>query len=127
MNLKIRLTFVIPLLMFASIGCQSTREMYYNATEKMGYAKRERLVDNVKAARDEQNAAKQQFTSALEQFKSVVNYDGGNLEAMYNKLNSQYAKCESEAGDVKSKIKAVKNVGVALFDEWKGEIAQMKD
>ena len=67
----------IPLMLLVSLlvlGCQSTREMYYNATEKMGYAKRERLVDNVKAARDSQDAAKTQFTSALEQFKSVVNF-----------------------------------------------------
>jgi hypothetical protein len=84
-------------------------------------------VDNVKGARDAQEAAKTQFTSALDQFKSVVNFNGGDLEAMYNKLNSQYSSCESRAKAVHSKIDAVKHVGTALFNEWTGEIAQMKD
>ena len=107
-------------------GCGTTRKVYYNAWERFGYAKRERLVDNVKAARQEQVDAKKQFASALEQFKSVVNFDGGNLEAMYNKLNKEYERCESQAGDVKGKVESVKNVAAALFDEWKGEINQIQ-
>jgi Protein of unknown function (DUF2959) len=120
---------IVPLLLLACLsgGCATSRGLYYDAWEKLGYNKRERLADDVKAARDEQANAKKQFTSALEQFKSVVNFNGGDLEAMYNTLNSQYQKCESEAGDVKSRIQTVKNVGQALFDEWKGEIAQIKD
>jgi len=109
-------------------GCSATRNAYYNLTESMGYAKRQRLVDNVKDARDEQQQAKQQFASALDQFKSVVNVKGGDdLNAMYNKLNSQYSECESRATSVKDKIASVKHVGTALFDEWRGEIGQMKD
>jgi len=118
---------LLGLICLADTGCATTRGMYYNAWEKMGYAKRERLVDDVKAAREEQVQAKQQFSSALEQFKSVVNFNGGDLEAMYNKLNKEYERCESQAGDVRSKIAAVKNVGTALFDEWKGEIKEIKD
>lgn len=109
-------------------GCQATREAYYNAWESFGgYAKRERLVDNVKAARQEQVAAKEQFATALEQFKSVVNFEGGNLEAMYNKLNKEYERSESQAEKVRDKIASVKNVARALFDEWKDEIGQIKD
>ena len=114
------------LLTIIALGCATTRKAYYDTWEKFGYAKRERLVDNVKAARQEQVEAKQQFASALDQFKSVVNYQGGDLEAMYNKLNKQYERCESEAGQVRSKIQSVKNVSTALFGEWKGEIGQMK-
>lgn len=110
----------------AAGGCATTRGAYYNAWEKFGYAKRERLVDNVKAARKEQEQAKQQFSSALEQFKSVVNFQGGNLEAMYNKLDKQYQRCEGEATDVRSRIQSVKNVAEALFKEWQDEIAEMK-
>jgi len=101
--------------------------LYYDAWEGMGYAKRERLVDNVKAARDEQAAAKQQFSSALEQFKSVVNFEGGDLEAKYNKLNKEYERTEAKAASVRSKIQSVKNVGNALFTEWQGEIKEIKD
>jgi hypothetical protein len=120
---------IVPLLLLAFLagGCATSRSLYYDAWEKLGYNKRERLADDVKAARDEQANAKKQFTSALEQFKSVVNFNGGDLEAMYNTLNSSYNKCESEAGDVRSRIDTVKHVGQALFDEWKGEIVQIED
>ena len=119
--------FLFLAVLIAAGGCRTTRNMYYNAWEKMGYAKRERLVDNVKDAREEQVEAKKQFATALEQFKSVVNFQGGNLETVYNKLNKEYERCESQAGDVKSKIAAVKNVANALFTEWDGEIKQIKD
>lgn len=110
------------------VGCQSTREAYYNAWESFGgYAKRERLVDNVKSAAKAQEQAKQQFTSALEQFRSVVNFDGGDLEKMHGKLNDQYEQCEDRAATVKSRIASVKNVARALFDEWGGEIKEMSD
>src|SRR4051794_22818071 len=104
----------VALLIFASAGCQTTRTAYYDAWEKLGYAKRERLVDDVKAARDEQTKAKQQFASALDQFKSVVNFQGGDLEAMYNKLNKTYEKSAAQADAVRSKVASVKHVGSAL-------------
>lgn len=108
-------------------GCAATRSAYYNTWEKFGYAKRERLVDNVKSAREEQVEAKQQFASALEEFKSVVNVRGGNLEAAYNKLNNEYEKSETQAGQVKDKITTVKRVAQALFAEWEGEVQEIKD
>jgi hypothetical protein len=108
-------------------GCATTRSAYYNAWEKFGgYAKRDRLVDNVKAARQEQVEAKQQFAGALDQFKSVVNFNGGDLEKLYNKLDKEYQRCDSQAGEVKSKIQSVKNVATALFTEWQDEIGQIK-
>src|SRR5262249_13298287 len=103
------------------------RSYYYDMWEKAGYPKRERLVDNVKAAQTQQKDAKQQFANALEQFKSVVNYQGGDLEAVYNKLSKENDRCKSQADAVKSKITTVKHVAEALFDEWKGEVQQMKD
>lgn len=117
------------LLTFAVLaGCQATREVYYNASEKyLGYAKRERLVNRVEAARDEQEQAKQQFASALEQFKSVVNFDGGKLESVYNKLQKEYERCEDRAEAVRSRIADVKNVATALFSEWDSDIGQMSD
>ena len=121
-----RRTILALFLLSLASGCAKTRSMYYNTWEKFGYAKRERLVDNVKAARSEQVQAKKEFASALEQFKSVVNFQGGDLEAMYNKLNKAYERSESQAGDVKSKIQSVKNVAQALFKEWEGEIGQMQ-
>src|SRR5205085_9765585 len=119
---KLVVLMTVAFLAAASTGCQTTRTAYYNAWEKLGYAKRERLVDDVKAARNEQAKAKDQFASALDQFKSVVNFQGGDLEAMYNKLNKQYQACETRADAVKSKIASVKHVATSLFDEWHGEV-----
>jgi hypothetical protein len=117
---------ILTLALFT--GCATTRNAYYNAWEKYGgYAKRERLVDNVKAARAEQVQAKKEFATALDQFKSVVNFQGGDLEATYNKLNKEYERCDSQAGEVRDKIQAVKNVSQAMFDEWAGDIKQMSD
>lgn len=114
-------TLVIP------AGCSTTRKAYCNAWEKFGgYAKRERLVDNVKEARQEQVEAKQQFSSALEQFKSVVNFEGGQLEKVYNKLDKEYQASDKQAGVVREKITGVKRVASALFTEWKGESARSR-
>jgi hypothetical protein len=119
---------ILIVLLACVAGCQTVREGYYNVWENYGgYAKRERLVDYVKKASAEQAEAKQQFTSALEQFKSVVNYDGGNLEKMYNKLNSEFEASAESAEAVRGRIQGVRNVGNALFEEWKGEIGQIKD
>jgi hypothetical protein len=115
------------LVLIVLSGCQTTREAYYDAWESMGYAKRERLVDNVKKAAKAQEEAKQQFTSALEQFKTVVNYDGGDLEKMYNKLDDEYEDSAEQAEEVKDRITSVKNVATALFGEWRGEIKEISD
>jgi hypothetical protein len=80
------------------------------------------MVDRVKEARDTQNDAKQQFLTAMEQFKSVVNFQGGDLEKEYNKLNATLKKSESKAEDVRNRIRAVEDVSDALFSEWRSEI-----
>lgn len=121
-----RTTVVCLALLFAA-GCQTVREGYYNAWEGMGYAKRERLADNVKAAAKQQDDAKKQFASALEEFKSVANFDGGSIEPVYNKLKASYDHCNTQAEAVNSKIAAVRHVGDALFTEWQGEVKQIKD
>ena len=61
---------IVALLAASSVaalggGCATTRKAYYNTWEKFGYAKRERLVDNVKSARKEQVEAKKEFANAL--------------------------------------------------------------
>jgi hypothetical protein len=122
-----RTLITLTTLVLLTTGCATTRKAYYNTWEKFGYAKRERLVDNVKEARQEQVDAKKQFASALEEFKSVVNFKGGDLEKMYNKLNDAYQDSESQANAVKEKITGVKRVADALFTEWRGEIGEMKD
>jgi len=102
-------------------GCQG---IYYGTMEKLGYHKREMLVDRVQDARDAQQEAKEQFQSALEQFAALVNFDGGQLEATYNKLKSVYERSEAKARTVTKRIDDVEDVGEALFKEWAGELEE---
>lgn len=102
-------------------GCKSA---YYKTWEKLGWAKRDILVDRVKDARDDQETAKKQFQTTLEQFKSVTSFNGGDLEAKYKKLNSGYEASEKRAIDVRERIKSVETVASDMFREWNDELKQ---
>lgn len=110
--------------LLAVSGCKS---VYYGTLEQFGYEKREILVDRVEDARDKQEDAKEQFTTALEQFKAVVNFDGGDLEDMYKKLDRDYQRSEKAAGAVSDKIESVESVAAALFREWEAELDEYTD
>jgi hypothetical protein len=102
-------------------GCSSA---YYKTMESFGVEKRDILVDRVTEARDAQDSASEQFTSALEQFRATVNFDGGDLEKIYNRLDSEYENSVSEAEDVSARIEAVEDVAGDLFREWEQELEQ---
>jgi len=106
------------------VGCSTA---YYDAWEKLGYEKRDILVSRVEKARDEQTDAKQQFASTLDEFKSLTGFNGGDLEAEYDKLNSSYTDCETEAASVSKKIRSVDKVANDMFVEWQGELDQYQD
>lgn len=108
-------------LFFLLAACSS---MYYSGLEKIGIPKRDVLVYRVEKARDTQEETKQQFKSALEQFAAVTRFDGGNLEKIYNKLNSEYEASVDKANEVKERIADIESVSAALFAEWETEITQ---
>ncbi|MGB5290594.1 MAG: DUF2959 domain-containing protein [Lysobacterales bacterium] len=117
-----------PIHMTASVlilillgACSSA---YYKTMESIGIEKRDILVDRVEEARDAQDSASEQFASALEQFRATVNFDGGDLEEIYDRLNSEYEDSVSEAGDVSARINAVESVAEDLFNEWEDELEQ---
>lgn len=113
--------FLFALTLVALVGCQSA---YYGAMEKVGIHKRDILVDRVEDTRDAQNEAQQQFNSALEELSALINFNGGELETIYNNLNDQYA-ASTEAKELVSKrIDNVESVAQALFSEWEDEINQ---
>ncbi len=118
--MKVRNFVFLPIIL-GLCGCST---MYYGTMEKLGVHKRDIMVDRVKAARDTQNEAKQQFLTAMEQFKGVVNFQGGDLEKEYNKLNGTLQKSEAKAEEVRTRIKSVEDVSEALFSEWRSEIKQ---
>jgi hypothetical protein len=108
----------------ALTGCRST---YYSAMERLGYEKRDLLVERVEEARDGQEAAKVEFRDALEQFRSVVRVDGGDLEKKYDEISSAYDDAEARAREVRERVAAVRRVGGDLFAEWEDEIDEISD
>ncbi|AVT48000.1 DUF2959 domain-containing protein [Shewanella baltica] len=103
-------------------GCQSA---YYGAMEKVGYHKRDIMVDRVKDAKESQEDAQKEFSSALEEMQALLNHDGGNLEKAYNKAKDEYESAQSAADNVSKRIKKVEDVAEALFDEWQDEIGEI--
>lgn len=102
-------------------GCQSA---YYEAAEQVGYHKRDILVDRVEDSRDAQQEAEEQFQSALEQLSELTNFDGGDLEDMYEDMADEYEDSVDAAAQVTERIDAVEHVAQSLFDEWEEEITQ---
>lgn len=103
-------------------GCQSA---YYGAMEKVGYHKRDIMVDRVKDAKESQEDAQKEFSSALEEMQALLNHDGGKLEKAYNKAKDEYESAQSAADNVSNRIKKVEDVAEALFDEWQDEIGEI--
>lgn len=113
------LVLLVPLA-----GCESA---YYGAWDKLGWAKRDILVDRVEETRDSQNAAKEQFQTTLQRFQSLTNFSGGELEEKYEELNSAYERSRSRAEEVSDRIDAVEDVAEDMFAEWKEELEQYSD
>ena len=109
------------LLLVTLLACSSA---YYKTMESFGVEKRDILVDRVEEARDAQDSASEQFASALEQFRATVNFDGGELEDIYDRLDGEYESSAAEAARVSERIDAVENVAEALFSEWEEELEQ---
>ncbi|WP_333701822.1 DUF2959 domain-containing protein [Vibrio hepatarius] len=109
----------LVLSIFTLTGCQSA---YYSAMEQVGYHKRDIMVDSVEEAKESQQEAQQEFSSALEALSALTQFDGGELESVYNKINDKYQDSESAAEEVRERIAAIEDVSEALFDEWQDEL-----
>ncbi len=118
--MKVKWIFALALV----LGFSACSNVYYQAMESVGVHKREIMVDRVEEARDSQKEAKEEFLTALEQFKCVVDFQGGNLEKEYNRLNDTLQRVEDGADEVHERIAAVEDVSKALFKEWRAEIDQ---
>lgn len=110
---------IIVALTFSLFACQSA---YYAAWEKLGVEKRDILVDRVEDAKESQEDAQEQFASALDEFSQLINFDGGELQDVYDDLNGQFEASQESAANVKNRIDKVESVAEALFDEWQEEL-----
>lgn len=114
-------TLLIVFFSLALGGCEST---YFNAMEKIGIHKRDILIERIEDAQEAQQDGQEHFKSALEQFKSAVNFDGGELEEIYNRLNDEYERSEEAAEEIRDRIDKVDSVAESLFAEWEEELQQ---
>ena len=115
-------TFTKLLIIVSLLSLTACQSAYYSAWGKLGVEKRDILVDRVEDARDSQTDAQEQFASALEEFSVLINFDGGELESVYDALNDQYIESEAAAKEVSARIDKVESVAEALFSEWEEEL-----
>ncbi len=110
-------------VIFLLSSCKSAiQDTYFDMWEKVGVEKREILVDRVEDAQETQQEAQEQFASALAEFSALINFDGGELEDVYNNLNDQYEASRDSANEVSKRIDKVQSVAESLFREWESEI-----
>lgn len=121
MSEKIKLIAILFLTLAFLVACSSA---YYKTMEGLGIEKRDLLVDRVEDARDAQDSASEQFASALDQFRATVNFDGGDLEKIYDRLSAEYDNSVDEAEEVSERIDSVESVAEDLFSEWEQELEQ---
>lgn len=107
-----------------ALSLASCETAYYEALEQIGIPKRDVLIDRIESAQEAQEDGQQQFKDALEQFQAVVNFDGGKLQDVYEKLNDEYEDSVDAAQTISSRIDSVESVATALFDEWRDELSE---
>ncbi|MFT7219006.1 MAG: hypothetical protein ACI8Z1_000620 [Candidatus Azotimanducaceae bacterium] len=114
----------LPIICASLLLMASCESAYYDTMEQFGVHKREILVDRIEDAQVAQEDGQEQFKNALEQFKAVVNFDGGDLETVYNRLDAKYEDSVDAADTIRDRITAVESVADALFGEWETELNQ---
>lgn len=120
----IKRAFLAGILILGLSACQTA---YYSAMERFGIEKRDILVSRVEDAQQAQVDGQEQFVNALEQFRSVIAFEGGELESVYNRLNSEFERSEAAATRIRDRIQAVERVADDLFDEWEDELRLYND
>lgn len=109
------------LLLMSLAGCQTA---YYGAMEKIGLDKRDILVDRVENVRDSQKDSQEEFQDAYQRLVMLTDFEGGDLEDVYDDLNDDYESSKSAAERVSKRIDDVEQVAEDLFDEWEEELDQ---
>jgi hypothetical protein len=115
----VRAILVSLLCAFVAAGCTTA---YYSALEQVGQHKRDILKSRIEAGREDQQDAQEQFKTTYQRFAEAANYDGGDLEAVYEDLNREFQRSEARAQDVTDRIDSIERVSADLFAEWQQEL-----
>ena len=96
----------------------------YNTTLKkvFGMEKRQIFKKSVEDVNANQKKARETFKDSITKLKEFYNFNGGNLEAVYNKLKSSHDASQAQAGKVHERISNMDGVARSMFSEWEKEI-----
>jgi hypothetical protein len=106
----------------AAAALSACSGLYYATMERFGQHKRDILVSRVRSGQEEQREAEEQFLTTYQVFKEVAGFDGGDLEEVYDRMNSEFVRSEERAERVRKRIDSIEDVAEDLFREWQGEI-----
>ncbi len=110
---------VAGVFLAGSLG--ACNQAYYSAMEQIGQHKRDILRSRIEDGREDQEEAQEQIKTTYERFKEAANYAGGDLEAVYTKLERSFERSEARAAAVTDRIKSIEQVAADLFREWEQE------
>ncbi|WP_421865431.1 DUF2959 domain-containing protein [Motiliproteus sp.] len=112
------------LILLATASLSACQSAYYGAMEKVGYVKRDILVDRVEAAAETQEEVKEEFQSAYQAFNALLQLESTELEERYETLNDAYEDSAAKAEELSDRVDSIESVADALFDEWQKELDQ---
>ena len=115
---------LVLMTLFALVGFSGCSTVYFNTMEKLGFEKRDLLVDRVEDTRDAQEEARETFRSSLERFQNAVATPDTELKARYDDISDAYDDSMDAAENVRDRIDRVETVSEALFEEWEDELDQ---
>ena len=121
-RLSSKRALVLALLLSFTASLNGCAQAYYSAMEQIGQDKRDILRSRIEGGRNDQEKAQEQIKTTYERLKETAAYDGGDLESMYNKLNSEYERSVSRAEAVTDRIASIEGVARDLWIEWQAEI-----
>ncbi len=111
---------VVFMLMVLTSGCQT---LYNTTLEKVfGMEKRKIFKKSVEDVNANQKKAQETFKDSITKLKELYNFNGGNLEVIYNKLKSSHDASQSQADKVHDRISNMDGVAKSMFSEWENEI-----
>lgn len=115
---------LVLMTLFALVGLSGCSTVYFNTMEKLGFEKRDLLVDRVEDTRDAQEEARETFRSSLERFQNAVATPDTELKTRYDDISDAYDDSMDAAENVRDRIDRVETVSEALFEEWEDELDQ---
>lgn len=118
--------FLLVFLLVASVsGCQT---IYNTTLEKVfGMEKRQIFKKSVEDVSASQKKAQETFKDSITRLKELYNFNGGNLELVYNKLKGSYDNSKSQADKVHERIDNMEGLAKSMFAEWDKEIKEFSN